>query len=424
MNSGNARFRVWMWREAAAARPEPTERDCWLCVERAVSAVHVSSTVIKSCVGLVEKIVMVSLAPVMPLAASASGSQWIPLVYAIVLIGGFATWCAYRWLGVGRTRGLIVRAAQQALVDPAFADQTPVAACCEELGEIVGSHPRRAMITALRRLISDDAAYWLTTIPPDFDEVIVGELRGCDVVRVLERDSERPPRVVVRIVVQLTATHGRRRCHRQVESYWTMTRLNGIWRRAAREDGLDAVHHLHDDPLTSTETDGVALRDHVVIAPAATDHAPADLIEAAGDVVGRAAARAAALELSQADERFDPNVIAASVRAVLRAWEDATNGQPRALDAVTTEHARRQLLGPARGLPKTAREPTLTRCEVVELDGRARPPIVAVLATVRAHPYMSHLDLCWKLSLADDAVAPWQRSNAVAAKDAYYYSGH
>ena len=157
---------------------------------------------------------------------------------------------------------------------------------------------------------------------------------------------------------------------------------------------------------------------------AATEHAPAELIAAAGEVVGRAAAGAAALELAQADERFDPEVIAASVRNLLRSWEDATNGQPHALDGVTTERARRQLLSPEQGLPKAVREPTLTRCEVVELDGRARPPIVAVLATVRAHPHISHLDLCWELSLAADAPTPWQLSNALAAKDSYYYPGH
>jgi hypothetical protein len=65
----------------------------------------------------------------------------------------------------------------------------------------------------------------------------------------------------------------------------------------------------------------------------------------------------------------------------------------------------------------------LTRCELVELDGRAAPPSVAVLATVRAHPHTNHLDLCWELSLANDATRPWQLSNALAAKDAYYYPG-
>jgi hypothetical protein len=81
-------------------------------------------------------------------------------------------------------------------------------------------------------------------------------------------------------------------------------------------------------------------------------------------------------------------------------------------------------LRPERGLPSIIREPRLRRFKLAELNTSAEPAQITVIASLQAHPDMWHLEICWRLTLADHGELPWILSDANAWNDTYRYPAH
>jgi hypothetical protein len=359
------------------------------------------------------------IAVMLSFAADSSSVSWVLLVPEMLgLLGWLAIRGVYPRWRARHDRRVLVRARQQALVDPGFGDGELLATCHGDLAAILGDHRVQDVADGLVRLFGNGPRDWLiANARRPRDAVVTVAVDGCDVVRVLSRGQDGPARVVVSIAIHLTIDHR----HHAAQAFWTMTRFPDGWTRTAIENAWDGRRHLEVDPLASPEADVDYLNDRAIIDTAEDQRAPTELVKAAGDVVGRRATRTAALDLSEIDARFSPDVIESCVRRLLLAWEAATNGQPHALDRLATTTAARQLLAPARGLPRVIREPELRRLTLAELDASASTPTVSVLCSVRAHPDIWHLDVCWQLALSGDHEHPWQLANALAAKDAYYH---
>lgn len=323
----------------------------------------------------------------------------------------------------------MARAGQRALIDAAYSDPELLEVCRGDLDAVAGEHTLEDL-DVLEPLFGDTprewaAMHWPTTRWGDRDKSATCrvEVRHSDVIRVISHGQDGPRRVVAR--AQVTIAIPRRiggQYHHDFEAFWTLTRLDRGWVRTAVEGRWDGRRHLDHDPLVEPDTDVEYLHESAVLELADQSVAQQELIDATGDVIGHRRAYRAALDLSQIAGRYGLDVIESCVRRILSAWEAATNGQPHALDRLAVPHAASQLLTPHRGLPSAIREPALRKLELIEVDASADPPTITFQGTVRGHPYISHLDICWRLRLATDHPQPWILDDAMGWKDAYSYT--
>jgi Tim44-like domain len=89
-------------------------------------------------------------------------------------------------------------------------------------------------------------------------------------------------------------------------------------------------------------------------------------------------ARAAALDLALADERFDPDLIEVSVRRILAAWASAIDGDDTPLEALARPEAVRALLYPGDTDWHTrlvVRNPHIRTVRITAIDSAARAPL-------------------------------------------------
>ena len=172
--------------------------------------------------------------------------------------------------------------------------------------------------------------------------------------------------------------------------------------RRSRTDG--GRRHIAQDPLRSPEADISRLHDRAVLEQASHDSAPVALTTSVGNLVGAQETSTAALDLALIDGRYRLDTIESCLHRLLGAWELASNGEPTALDRLAEPHAAQQLLRPERGLPTIIREPHLRKFRLAELNASAAPPQITVIASLRAHPDMWHLDICWRLTLVEATV--------------------
>jgi hypothetical protein len=354
-----------------------------------------------------------------PAAATRTGS---PVVALAILGAAVLMVLGYRMWRVRRSRWTIARAYAEGLVDPDFSDRDVLENSREQLRGIEGQHAVREY-RAVGELFGQGAANWILENAGGTESDYRIDVIACDVIRVLDHGEEGATRLVVRVDVRISVARFLSP-HLRAVAYWTFLKRDHVWTRTAVEDQWAGRRHLKHDPLSTPEADLGRLRDRAVLAEASGDTAPAALAKPAGTVVGRAGARAAALDLSLIDRRYELDVIKSCMNRILAAWDLATNGEPTALDPLTTPQARRQLLKPARGLPSALREPRLRKLKLVELDADAEPPTVTLLATVQAHPDIWHLDICWRLALTPDGEQPWTLNDARAWKDSYSFSEH
>jgi hypothetical protein len=337
---------------------------------------------------------------------------------------------AYPWWCESRERRIVARANRRGLIDGAFSDAELIDLCRSDLAAITGERTLEDL-SGLEPLFGDGpkmwaATHWRTTTWGDRDESATCsvDLLLCDVIRVLSHGQDGPRRVVVRVEAKIVVPgslgvdH-----HHKFEAFWTMTKLDRGWARVAVEGRWDGRRHLNQDPLEDPDADVGYLRESAVMELAAESSSRQELIRATGDVLGRRRAHAAALDLSQVDARFGVDVIESCVRRILGGWEAATNGQPGALDGLAQPRAAHQVLSQPRGWPSVIREPQLRKLTLIEVDASASPSTITFLGSVRAHPDIWHLDICWRLRLGDDPQQPWILEDPMAWKNVYSYAG-
>ena len=349
-------------------------------------------------------------------------------VLAVLLTEGAAlfAWLTFRWgypaWRSRRERRLVARARAQGLVDSGFSDRRVLEPARADLASLAGRHPLDDR-DDLDALLGDGPGDWIlahcTQWKHDHYQV---EATACDVVRVLDRGEDGPARVVVRVQIRISVS-GTAWRHSAV-AFWTFTLLDGVWTRTAVEDEWAGRRHVAQDPLRSPEANIARLHDRAVLEQASQDSAPVALSTSVGDLVGAREASAAALDLAVIDGRYRLDAIESCLHRLLAAWELATNGEPTALGRLAEPHAADQLLRPERGLPGIIREPHLRKFRLAELNTSVEPPQITVIASLQAHPDMWHLDICWRLTLADHGELPWILSDANAWTDSYLYPAH
>lgn len=162
---------------------------------------------------------------------------------------------------------------------------------------------------------------------------------------------------------------------------WTLIRDGESWSIDRVESVADGQHYL-TDPLPDQGSDQ-ELHDEATISSALEDVAPGEVPVAELTDVD-ASTQSQLLDLSLVDGRYAPDVIAACVSEIARAWESATFAQDRKLlEPGCTPEAATQLFHPTpHGLRRVLNLKT-RRVQINALHPDLEPPTVSV--TVQLH---------------------------------------
>ena len=214
----------------------------------------------------------------------------------------------------------------------------------------------------------------------------------------------------------------------RIREYWTLQRPHDRWILGSIEQSIEGKHALDEQIVATAWGDERSLRDQAVVEGAVANAVPADTnIAEVADLQYEGDAHAAALDLSLADGRFAPDVLEVAARRAVTGWARAIDGDDRALEAVATPEAARELLyaGDNSGrIRVVVRGPEVNRIRVVALDAAAEPATMTIEVDLSGHRYIENRDTAavlagsrtrktsfterWTLSLTDDSEQPWR----------------
>jgi predicted lipid-binding transport protein (Tim44 family) len=382
-------------------------------------------------------------------AGSGGGSPWVVIVVftAVALFlafGGLQAW-RYRRARRARVRRVELASAEAAQDDAYFAadDVKAGAAALQcELTEAWTARDRDRMRAVLdpdlmvewdRRLDDFERKGWHNVCHLQGDPEV-------EYVGLTNRDDDAEDRVVVRIRSRMRDVvedrHGNviKRSDDDSEvvvlaEYWTLAPVDGAWRLMSIESDREGRHNLDAPIVASPWSDEARLHDEAVTELAVADAAPD--VAAIADLDFEGEARAAALDLSNADGRFAPAVLEAAARRAVQAWADAVDGADTPLEAVATPAAVDALLyggDQSHNTRLVVRGPRLKALRIVALDAGAQPPTMVVEAEVAGRRYVEDRDTAavltgskdreatfttsWTMALNGDPAAPWQIATA------------
>jgi predicted lipid-binding transport protein (Tim44 family) len=207
--------------------------------------------------------------------------------------------------------------------------------------------------------------------------------------------------------------------------YWTLGRARGRWILLSIEQDAEGRHNLDAPIVASPWSDDARLHDEAVTELAVADAAP-NVAELA-DLDFDGDARAAALDLSNADGRFAPQVLEAAARRAVAAWAEAVDGDDGALEAIATPGAVQALLygdDTTRDTRLVVRGPRLHALRIARLDAATQPATMTVEADVAGRRYVENRDTAavldgskdhettfterWTMALSGPPDTPWQ----------------
>ena len=378
-----------------------------------------------------------------------------------------------------RQRRVELAAAEAADNDDAF-DPAQVKAAGERIFIDIQSAWSRNDTAALRKLVAprlmsewerrlDDLArrgmtnHVELTRPPKVEYVGIG--RGA---RTAAGPAGGPDRVVVRIEARIrdwvTDRYGREINERgqptktvRMREYWTLQRnpaaadasgkddgglgaefdlstpttgVAGGWILASIEQGAEGTHQLEERIVQTEWADEEALQDEALVeqanADAATIPAGTKISELTDTTVAiDQDARARAMDLSVADGRFAPDILAVAARRAVGAWSQAIDGETQPLLALADTDAVQNMLYPAGpGSRMVVRGPRVERISIVALDALAVPATMTVDVKVHGRRYLQDRSSAailagsdihavtfterWTLTLSGDEQNPWQ----------------
>jgi predicted lipid-binding transport protein (Tim44 family) len=344
----------------------------------------------------------------------------------------------------GRERKVELAAAEAAEADPAFAADEVRRAAATLFTDIQAAWDADDRIR-LRALVApellvewerrlDDFARrgWRNRVQP------LGE-PGIELVGLQHRGEADADHVTVRVearlkdyVVDRFGRHlkrtGRLGETTRIREFWTLGRRDGRWVLLSIEQAREGAHALDEQIVATPWSDERRLRDSALVEGAVAEAVPAGTsIAELASVSYDGDAHAAAMDLSVADGRFSPDVLEVAARRAVDAWAQAIDGSDRALDAIATREAKRELLyaGDTSGAIRiVVRGPVVNRIRVVALDAAATPPTMTVEVDLSGRRYLENRDTTavvagsrtrktsfterWTLSLTDDDDEPWR----------------
>jgi hypothetical protein len=127
------------------------------------------------------------------------------------------------------------------------------------------------------------------------------------------------------------------------------------------------------------------------VAERAADQTPVFAPAEVADLDFAGPALAAALDLALADERFDPDLIEASVRRILAAWAAAIDGDDTALEELARPEAVSAVLYPGdadRHTRLVVRNPHIRTVRITAIDPAAQPPRLSIVIQGSAVRYI------------------------------------
>jgi predicted lipid-binding transport protein (Tim44 family) len=207
--------------------------------------------------------------------------------------------------------------------------------------------------------------------------------------------------------------------------YWTLGRGNGRWILLSIEQDAEGAHNLDAPIVASPWSDEARLHDEAVTELAVADAAPN--VAEISDLDFDGDARAAALDLSNADGRFAPAVLEAAARRAVSAWAEAVDGDDAALESIATPDAVQALLyggDASRNTRLVVRGPRLKVLRIAGLEASRDPPTMTVEAEVAGRRYVEDRDTAavlqgskdrettfterWTMALDGDSDTPWR----------------
>ncbi len=348
---------------------------------------------------------------------------------ALVLIGLFLMWLLFTRVGpqarsffsarqsygraargstAVRERRVTLAAAEAAEQDPAFAPDVvkPAAAALFKAVQAAWNAGDRSRLSRLvapdllaeweRRLDGLERRGWRNRVEP------LGEPR-VEYVGITRRDDAATDRVVVRIeaklrdyVVDRAGDHIRRTGRvgetTRIREFWTLRKRDSGWILASIEQGAEGAHALDEQIVATPWSDEQSMRDEALVEGAVAEAVPAGVSVAdVADLQFEGDARAAALDLSLADGRFAPEVLAVAARRAVAAWAEAVDGDDGSLRAIARPPVVRELLhpgDPAGATRLVVRGPRVKQIRIEALNAAAVPPTMSIEVDLEGRRYI------------------------------------
>lgn len=219
---------------------------------------------------------------------------------------------------------------------------------------------------------------------------------------------------------------------RTLTEWWTLAKRDNRWIIGSIEQESEGRHHLESQLVATPADDVERLGDEALVELAAADKvAHGFTVADVADLDFDGDAHAAALDLSLADARFAPDVLAAAARRVVSAWAEAVDRDDAPLAAVASADALEQLLHPDGSRTRlVVRGPVVRRLRIAGLDAAAQPPSMVVEVEVSGRRYVEDRDTTavlsgsrsaettfterWTLALDGPDDRPWRIVDAAA----------
>jgi predicted lipid-binding transport protein (Tim44 family) len=307
----------------------------------------------------------------------------------------------------------------------------------ERLGQLVGPD----LLAEWTRRLDDFARKgWHNRVAVDPERVKI------DYVGLINQTGEREDRVVVHVQAAISdyveTDTGRVIPYagstvlltRTLSEFWTLGKRDGHWIVISIEGAREGEYHL-TEPLVPLPSDDTQLLHDEAVAEQAANQTPTFAPAEIADLDFAGSARAAALDLALADERFDPDLIEASVRRILAAWASAIDGDDSPLQALARPEAVSTLLYAGDAERRTrlvVRNPCIRTVRITAIDPAAQPPNLSIVIEGSAVRYIEdrataavlfgdpdterHVRLTWILAL--EAPPPWPWRLATVATSA------
>lgn len=247
-----------------------------------------------------------------------------------------------------------------------------------------------------------------------------------DFLSVINRGDEAEDRVVVRVRLRLRCKYPRLRtpsAYRvHLDQRWTFGRRGSDWLLLSVGGDPLAGPVLAAPLIPTPSSDTVRLREESLAELADAQKVGDDVV--LSDLVSADEPPAfALLDLSLADSRFLPVLIAAELAHLVEAWEGAVDGAEAPLEALASAEARTALLRPGHRTRLVVRDAVLKSWEPTRLDLSRQPPAIEVRLEVEAVRYVVRDDgravagnqtdprrmtVTWTLELTEAGRAPWR----------------
>lgn len=254
-------------------------------------------------------------------------------------------------------------------------------------------------------LVRTAAMYRMAWLGPS---LVLSAPTRIEILGVVNRQREGEDHVVARVRYAVDrgrrAPLGERIVH--LDERWTLSRVRESWRLASVA-GDPLAGPLLESPLIATAADDIDRLTEASLEELAGDRwpHPDELVDST------ALPAAQLLDLSLADDRFSPALIAARLSHIIAAWEEATDEASGPLREVATLTATNALLQSDDG-GRFVRDAQLRHWTIVELDASNRPPRLVIAVSVSAAVYFGEglsaprndhpartFDLTWTLEL-------------------------